>query len=365
MVCKSSKKIEFTKPKESNSYYQSNPKSFDALVELINAHPFSYSKILNAKGRRRDPDIIPRFKYLNDWVNEVTSYKLSDPFYSTPTKCYWIVYDLHEFPKCVACGKSDWYEKHNVHFWNGYSRTCSKKCRQDDPLTKQHRINTCQKKYGVDNPWQSKEIKDKIFQTRLEKYGNGNYRNSEKTNETKKKHAEENPQYLLSIDKKRRETCLKRFGYENSAQCPEIISKMHKKYEFDGLKFDSSIEIAYFIWAKDHGIQIEKPNISFKYEFNGKFFHYIPDFFLPDTNQYIEIKGDQFFKSNDGKMMIPWRHKNWTDEQYAMRCEKEEAKHQCMVVNNVKIILESEMKEMKSYVKNTYGKNYLKQFKCK
>ena len=90
-------------PKDQNFYYQSNPKNFDALVELINAHPYAYSKILNSKGRKRDPDIIPEFKYLNDWINDVTAFKLSNSFYQTSTKCYWILHNIQDFPCCIVC----------------------------------------------------------------------------------------------------------------------------------------------------------------------------------------------------------------------------------------------------------------------
>ena len=40
-----------------------------------------------------------------------------------------------------------------------------------------------------------------------------------------------------------------------------------------------------------------------------------------------------------------------------------EAKHQCMLANNVKIIRVSEMKDILDYIYSKYGKNYLKQFR--
>jgi len=38
----------------------------------------------------------------------------------------------------------------------------------------------------------------------------------------------------------------------------------------------------------------------------------MPDFRI--GNEYIEIKGDHFFK--DGKMILPYRKKEWSDEMY-------------------------------------------------
>lgn len=355
------------KPKEENSYYQSNPYAFDQLMVLINLHPGKYSLILNAKGKKREPNVTPQYKWLNDWINSTTAFKLSDPFYSTSTKCYWIMHDLHDFPFCAGCGKNENFKKINVHLWNGYPRNCSIKCRQLDPLTIQHRKSTCRERYGVDNPYQSNKVKCKIENTKLEKYGDKKFTNREKAKQTFNYHKINDENFINKVNCKKRATFLKNYGYENPAQCPEIISKTHKKYIYDGMMFDSSIEIAYLIWMQYVGKPILKNKNAFKYEFNGKIHMYIPDFYLPDDDQYVEIKGSQFFKSNDGTMMIPWRLGSWSDKEYQLRCQKEEAKHQCMLTNNVKIILDSddEMKTALKYVEDTYGKKYLMKFKYK
>ena len=49
---------------------------------------------------------------------------------------------------------------------------------------------------------------------------------------------------------------MKNFGYENSAQCPDIIAKTHKKYMYNGMMFDSSYEIAYLLWMHHIGKNI-------------------------------------------------------------------------------------------------------------
>lgn len=361
----STKTVVLDKPKEQNSYYQQNPKNFDELVELINAHPGKYSLLLNAKGRKREPDVIPPYKHLNDWVNEVTAFALADSFYSTPTKCYWILHDLHDFPKCAVCSSQQWYKHRNIHLWDGYHRTCSLKCRQNDELTKQHRIDAFQKKYGVDNPWQAEEIKLKCDATREERYGDKKFTNRQKAKKTREKHKQENPYYQEEIEAKKVKTFLKKYGCRNSAQCPAVMSKAHRKYKYNGMMFDSSIEVAYYIWMVDRGERIERASTSFQFNFNGKIYQYFPDFYLPDYQQYIELKGSQFFKTNDGTMSLPWRYRSWTNEQYMLKCQKEEAKHQCMLKNNVKIILQpsEELDAAFKHIKSKYGKNYLKQFR--
>ena len=53
------------------------------------------------------------------------------------------------------------------------------------------------------------------------------------------------------------------------------------------------------------------------------------------------------------------RHtKDWYDDQF-------EAKHQCMIKNNVKILTSIDMKPILKYIKDKYGKDYLKSFKRK
>ena len=87
---------------------------------------------------------------------------------------------------------------------------------------------------------------------------------------------------------------------------------------------------------------------------------YFPDFKIDDM--LFEIKGDQFFKPN-GTMTCPYKRKEQTNEQYTAICEQFEAKHQCMLKNNVVILRHTEYCMFLCYVSKTYGKDYLKQFR--
>ena len=44
---------------------------------------------------------------------------------------------------------------------------------------------------------------------------------------------------------------------------------------------------------------------------------------------------------------------------------KFEAKQKCLLTNNVKILVKQDIKFALDYIKNNYGKNYLKQFKIR
>lgn len=125
-------------------------------------------------------------------------------------------------------------------------------------------------------------------------------------------------------------------------------------------------ELAYWIFKADSGSDIrrgeEKDRLEF--EFKGKKIGYCCDFI--EGGIRIELKGDQFFRP-DGTMYCPYRKKSQTDEQYAEICEPYEAKHQCMIRNEVKILRYSsdEVQSAIVYVKDRYGKKYLEQFRIR
>lgn len=64
-----------------------------------------------------------------------------------------------------------------------------------------------------------------------------------------------------------------------------------KKGIYNGFVFQSSWEE---IWIKFHlrnGIQFRRCTEFFLYMYEGKQHKYYPDFFLPETNTYVEVKG--------------------------------------------------------------------------
>ena len=59
---------------------------------------------------------------------------------------------------------------------------------------------------------------------------------------------------------------------------------------YKGYWCDSSWELAWVIYNLDHGIKFERCKEKFEYEFEGKKYHYYPDFKL-ENGTYVEIKG--------------------------------------------------------------------------
>lgn len=187
-------------------------------------------------------------------------------------------------------------------------------------------------KYGFDSPVKNASVKNKIKNTNIARYG------------------APSPFGARQCIEKGRQTYFNRTGYRNPAQNPENHKFHKKRYAYDGLFFDSSWELAYFIWLKDHNIPFEYQRGELRYEYDGQIKTYFPDFHV--NGQYIEIKGPQFFKN--GKMINPWDRTQ--DGLY-------EAKRQCMIANNVKIVTDCSL--YLKYLEDVYGKDYLSKFDLK
>ena len=61
--------------------------------------------------------------------------------------------------------------------------------------------------------------------------------------------------------------------------------------EYKGIKFLGSWEANFARYLDEHNIKWERPNKYFDYIFENENHKYLPDFYLPDYNLYIEIKG--------------------------------------------------------------------------
>jgi len=136
---------------------------------------------------------------------------------------------------CKNCNKETEY----INFKRGYQKCCSRICEYKirnesiKNIRKLHKDKilrktkqTCLIIYGVENVFQSNEIKEKCKQTKKEKYGNENYTNLEKN----------------------KQTCLIKYGVENPSQNINIYNKGLKtrflihKYKDTGLTYQGSYE---------------------------------------------------------------------------------------------------------------------------
>lgn len=202
---------------------------------------------------------------------------------------------------------------------------------------KAHMMLTCQKNFGVDYAFQAPVVKNKIRESFIRDYGVESYSQTDEYND--------------KVRAKNREN----FGVDYPMQDPEFRKSAQKKYQYNGINFDSSLEIAFYIWHLDNSDEIiAHPSISFEYSYNGIAHKYQPDFEV--NEKLFEIKGLHFFKGKDknSQMINPFDRSQ--DELY-------EAKHKCMLRNGVTVLTDVDCKKYVKYVEITYGKDFLK--KCK
>ena len=201
-------------------------------------------------------------------------------------------------------------------------------------------------KYNVDNVLKLYETHQKSKETKRKLYNDENYNNKEKAKITKYKlYGDEK----YNNREKAKTTYFNKTGYYSPLTNPEVKSKQKQKYIYNEICFDSSWELAYYIWLNDNNIKFKyQPNTPFKYYVNDIEKLYFPDFLI--NQQYYELKGNQFFNENN-QLINPFN--NTLDME----------KYQCMLDNNVIILRYDDIKPILNYIKEKYGKDYLKQFK--
>lgn len=213
--------------------------------------------------------------------------------------------------KCKYCGRTCNF----INLKLGFHLYCSSACQRTSP-----------------------ETYKKSKETRNAHFGEGHWR-SAKGND---KMAEANRKNAKRRAKKLKKTYLERTGFLHPSQNPEVALLKNKKYTYKEINFDSSWELAYFIWLSDNKKKFSFHDIQpIEYKFNDVIHKYFPDFMTEDG--LVEIKSPLLFE----QMQVPETIEN--------------AKYQCMMENNVKII--TDCSEYLEYVNNTYGRDYLQQFR--
>ena len=193
------------------------------------------------------------------------------------------------------------------------------------PETRHKYRETCKKKFGVDNSFKSPIVKEKIKNSLIKAFG------------------VEHPLQSEQLQKKFKETCIKKYGIEYPSQNVVVLKRTlsSKKLLYNDIIFDSSWELAFFIYLTDNNISFTyHPNAYYTYILNNKEHRYFPDFLV--EGQYIEIKGDHFFKKPTEKFI---------------------KKLEIMKENNIIILRKSDCLKFIKYVNNKYGSNYLRSFK--
>lgn len=247
--------------------------------------------------------------------------------------------------KCSKCNKNITVNNYNIHFsvckgpiikinWENYKISNGQyKCNQCNKILKSKRAlishswlsHTEQGKQHAEVIKPLHSIGRVAWNKGLTKDTDDRIKKSADTLSTKIKNGEIKPSWL---GKHHSEETKKKIaihgGYRKG-------SGRGKKGYYKGYWCDSSWELAFVIYNLEHEILFARNTTKFEYFFNGKTFHYIPDFIISD--EYIEIKGYENEKWNSKVSQFP--HK-------------------------LKILKKNDMEPYLEYVINKYGKNFIK-----
>lgn len=259
---------------------------------------------------------------------------------------------------CPVCRK----ETQFIKFSLGYHKTCSYSCASTNNAEDRKQVR--HKNY--DGKYFSKEGREKLNKIASETFDRRNKQNIEKL---KTEYKIPNEVEITSISQikeikyKKEQTNIKKYGVKNSFLIKDEngIEKRIKtylklygydhptmvKYKYNELYFDSSWELAYYIWLKDHNVKFEYHPQPIPYYWAGdnKTHNYYPDFKL-NNKDYVEIKRPDLYENMKNDIG-----------------SKENAKFNKMIGLNVKIY--TDCKFFLTYIEKHYGINYLKQFKLK
>lgn len=202
--------------------------------------------------------------------------------------------------KCMAAGASI-TKKNNPNFVSNFSK----------PEVKEKIKQTCIKRYGVSNVFSLKETHEKAKQTKLERYGNENYNNTEQFKKTcLERYGCEVPAKNKEIREKQIKTSFEKYGgYFNKEQVSKTIQE---KY---GVEWFTQTDIIKdknnTIEAREKQYKTKKKNNSFNSskkekecfdliskiypdvitQYRSEKYPFNCDFYIPSIDTYIEYNG--------------------------------------------------------------------------
>lgn len=125
---------------------------------------------------------------------------------------------------------------------------------------------TNNERFSVDYPMQSPVVQDRMRRTMLERYGVEHYSQTEECWD------------------RIRATCNLKYGYDYYQQSPEYYANRTWNYtnpKYPNMTFGNSWEFKVYDFLKEHHIQFEyQPEISIPYECEGTHHTYHPDFLV-------------------------------------------------------------------------------------
>ena len=257
----------------------------------------------------------------------------------------------HKFYKsvCKNCGKQFETSCSNKTL---YCRACNisrkkKELFSDSDYRKKiasKRESTCLSKYGFKSASQDESVKEKMRITCLLKYGTDSYTQTdeyeEKRRETSlRKYGVSHPMKSDIVKNNFKSSMLSIYGVEHALQSEDIVKNIKRKKFYDGFFFDSNDEIEFYKILKNNNIEFETQKEYPKtYTVDGVEHKTIIDFYIPSTNEWIEVKGRQFFDKDLQPVFIYGSKNQEYKEEYENGKKLWEAKFNFLKSENIKII---------------------------
>lgn len=113
---------------------------------------------------------------------------------------------------------------------------------------------------------------------------------------------------------------------------PPKVAGRSKCGTYKGIYCRSSWELAFVIYNLEHNIRFEANKKCFKYIWNNEEHSYFPDFYYPDTDTYVEVKGYYDTKAQEKTRQFK---------------------------GNLQILQKPEMQSYLDYCINKYGENFI------
>lgn len=111
------------------------------------------------------------------------------------------------------------------------------------------------------------------------------------SDETRKKISESSKKQIWTEEKRKRHSeSMKKAVADHPESYTSSNRGRTKQMLVDGIKFQGKWELDFYNYCKCNNITIQRSNEWFEYEWNGTR-KYFPDFYLPNYDLYIEVKG--------------------------------------------------------------------------
>jgi len=132
---------------------------------------------------------------------------------------------------------------------------------------------------------------------------------------------------------------------------------MKVRYRYDNNIFDSSWELAYYIYLTTNEIDFTYKPAPLRYFDNGQQHLYYPDFLV--DNKYVESKANTSVNEH-GKLKLYPRQASTEAALTSLA-----AKQRCLEDNGVRILTkkEEELRMAFAFIRKNYGSTYLQQFR--